>query len=72
MPVSAVTVAEPPRISIEDTMTLVARPKNMNTKWATEPQRAATISSQVCACGALSLSFAASYVKMGDGVMGSE
>lgn len=49
MPVKAVTVAEPPRISIEDTMMFVARPKNMKTRWATVPHRAATISSHVCA-----------------------
>ena len=62
IPVSAVTVAEPPRISIEETMMFVARPKNINTRWAAVPQRAATISSHVWACGALSLSFAASYM----------
>ena len=47
MPVSAVTVADPPRISMDDTMTFVASPKNMKTKWAVVPQRAATISSHV-------------------------
>ena len=63
MPVSAFTVADPPRISMDDTMTFVARPKNMKTRWATVPHRAATISSHVCACGAFSLSFAASYAE---------
>ena len=37
-----------------------AHPKNMNTQCAKVPQRAPTISSQVCAFGALSFSFAAS------------
>ena len=63
MPVKAVTVADPPRTSIAETMMLVANPKNIKTRWATEPQRAATISSHVCACGAFSLSFAASYAE---------
>ena len=64
MPVRAVTVAEPPRMSMDDTIMFVARPKNMNTRWATVPHRAATISSHVWAWGALSLSFAASYTRI--------
>ena len=32
MPVNAVTVAEPPRMSIEETIMFVAKPKNMNTR----------------------------------------
>lgn len=59
IPVKELTVAEPPRMSMEDTMTFVARPKNINTRCATVPHRAATISSQVWACGAFSLSLAA-------------
>jgi hypothetical protein len=59
MPVKSVTVADPPRINIASdqhdkgadddmdlllTMTFVARPKNMKTRWATVPHRALMIS----------------------------
>lgn len=60
IPVKLVTVAEPPRTSIEDTIKFVARPKNMKMRCAAVPHRAPTISSQVCAYGALSFNFAAS------------
>ena len=65
IPVKSVTVADPPRISIELTIIFVASPKNMNTKCATVPQRAAMISRNVCALGALSLSLAANYIIKG-------
>lgn len=61
MPVRLVTVADPPRTSIEDTMMFVANPKNMKTKWASFPHRVAMISNHVCAYGAFNLSFAANW-----------
>lgn len=63
IPVKSVTVADPPRINMELTMMFVARPKKRKTLCAKVPQRTATISSQVCAFGALSFSFAASWAK---------
>ena len=52
MPVSAFTVAAPPRTSIEETMTLVKKQKKMNTFCTFAPQRASMISQMVCAFGA--------------------
>lgn len=63
IPVKSVTVADPPRTSIELTMTFVARPKKRKMVCANGPQRTATISSHVWAFGALSLSLAASWAK---------
>lgn len=60
MPVRSVTVALPPRISMVDTITFVASPKNRKTRCATAPQRAYTISRNVWQYGACSLSLAAS------------
>jgi hypothetical protein len=63
IPDKSVTVADPPRISIEETIMFVAKPKNMKIKWATVPHRAPMISSQVWAYGAFNLSLAASCAK---------
>ena len=46
---------------MDETIRFVAKPKNMNTTWASVPHRFATISSHVCAYGAFNLSFAASW-----------
>lgn len=43
-PVRSVTVADPPRINIVDTMILVERPKNRKTRCATVPHLARMIS----------------------------
>lgn len=44
MPVKSFTVAEPPRMSIEETIVLVESAKNMMTMCATLSQRARMIS----------------------------
>lgn len=53
IPVREVTVALPPVISIELTITLVPRAKNMNVKCPALPQRTRMISRKVWAAGAL-------------------
>ena len=49
IPVKSVTVALPPRMSIDETMMFVANPKNMKTLCAKVPHLAPTISSHVWA-----------------------
>jgi hypothetical protein len=64
IPVSAVTVSDPPVTNIEVTIMFVASPKNMNVKWAPRPHRARMTSRKVWACGALILSLTAFWEKM--------
>ena len=52
MPVSASTVAAPPRISIDVTIMLARKQKIRKVICAVLPQRAFTISQTVCADGA--------------------
>lgn len=59
MPVRSVTVAEPPRISMLETITLVARPKNMKVRCPASPHLCPRTSRKVCAFGACCLSLAA-------------
>lgn len=52
MPVKALTVAEAPVMSMDETMTLVARAKNMSVRWEKVPHRTLMTSRNVCAEGA--------------------
>ncbi len=60
MPVKSVIVAEPPVMSIDETMMLVAREKKGNVRWAALTSHLHPITSRkVLACEALALSLPA-------------
>ena len=62
IPIRPVTVTDPPRMSMKETMMLVARPNKWKTRLTRMPQQVAKVLRKMCALGLLAFILATSYV----------